>query len=340
MKTYTVYTTMDDLEIKSATISINLDNPNDIDTKNREQMALDHLREYEGTCFDGGYVVRILSVICGYRECLPRKMWGEATMSVHFEYEAITIHRNDESVIIHNCVVKRVTKEVHLICTSQSHIAASVLIDVPGIIIPGMVVPIRLTNAQFPQNITNKINVQGEVLKPIEYAMTLGVSQPNVGDIDIARVKIEEVDRLATSVAIQKRSQFFRSWLYPHKEIVKFNNLNEELEKKWVKTTYILIDDWCDPTNLEYKKTKGKKSGFDTISFLDFVEFLIDDAKRMWRDIEKLSTTYASEEMFNKHSSLFKYYETAKDAVSDDDDDDDDDIEHDEEYTIDESIVD
>lgn len=337
MNTYVIYTSMDDLEIRSAVVSINLDNPNDIDTKNRDQMALDHLREYEGTCFDGCYIVRIISVMCGYRECHARKMWGEASMSVRFEYEAVTLNRNDESVIIHNCVVKRVTKEVHLLCTSESHISASVLIDVPGIAIPGMVVPIRLTNAQFPQNITNKINVQGEVLKPIKYLMAFGVNAPTEEDIATAQLKIIEVEELASSVAVQKRSQFFRSWLYPHKEIIKHVYLLEALDKKWQKTTHVIIDDTCDPTNLEFKKTKSKQSGLDIIEFSEFIMLLIDDAKRMWRDIEKLSITYGSDDMFKRHASIFKYYEAAKDVDTDDDDEDGDELNH--ETVLDESLI-
>lgn len=329
---------MDDLEIRSATVSINLDNPNDIDTKNREQMALDHLREYEGTCFDGGYVVKILSVICGYREALPRKMWGEAKMSVHFEYSAITMAHGDESIIIHDCVVRRVSKEVHITCSSQSYISASVLIDVPGIVIPGMVIPIRLSNVEFPQNITNKINVRGEVLKPISYIMTFGVSAPTNEDIVSAQLKIEEIEELASSIAALGRAQYFRSWLYPHKEITKNTYLHEALEKKWAKTTYVTIDDWCDPTNMEYKKMKGKHTGFDIITFADFVTILFDDAKRMWRDIEKLSITYGSEDMFKRHAMVFKYYENAKDAESDDDDDDEKMPEPDLDPILDESL--
>ena len=330
---------MDDLEIRRATISINLDNPNDIDTKNREQMALDHLSEYVGTCFDGGYIVRIISVVCGYREVMPRKMWGEATMSVDFEYAAITMPHDDESVIIHNCIVKRVTKEIHLTCTSQSHIAASVLIDIPGVVIPGMTVPIRLTKAQFPQNITNKINVQGEVLKPIQYLMTFGVSAPTKEDLAATQLKIADVEELASKVASQSRAQFFRSWLYPHKEITKYTHLHEALEKKWAKTTHVTIDDWCDPTNLEFKKMKGKQAGFDTIPFSDFVTILIDEAIRMWRDIEKLSITYGPEEMFKRHSVLFKYYENAKDVESDNDDDDEVDLDPEIDPVLDESLI-
>jgi hypothetical protein len=331
---------MDNIEIRSATVSINLDNPNDIDTKNREQMALDHIRnEYEGRCFDQCYVVRIISVMCGYRECLPRKMRGEATMSVHFEYEALSLSNHDGTTIVHNMVVKRVTQEIYLTCTSQSHITASVLVDTPGIIIPGMIIPIRLYNARFPQNVSNTINIQGELLKPIQFLTEFNVHAPTKNDITTALAAIENIEELASDVATQSRAQYFRAWLYPHNEITKHSHLRDLLEKKWTKLTSIVIDDYCDPTNLEFKKIKIKRGGINTISFSTFVTMLIDEAARMWRDIEKLSITYGSEEMFKKHSAIFKYYEGNKDIESDSDDDDVKTGGYDSEHAADESLI-
>ena len=331
---------MDTIEIRSATVSINLIDPNDIDTKHPEQMALDRIRdEYVGRCFDQSYIVGIISVTCGYRECLPRKMRGEATMSVHFEYEALSMSNHDGSTIVHNIVVKRVTQDFYLTCTSQSHIVASVMVDKAGIIIPGMIIPIRLTSARFPQNRTDEINIQGELLKPIEHFTEFNVHAPTKDDIETSIKAIESVEELASDVATQRRAQYFRAWLYPHNEITKHTHLRDALEKKWTKITSIVIDDWCDPTNLEFKKIKTKRGEINTISFADFVTILVDEASRMWRDIEKLSITYGPEEMFKKHAAIFKYYEAAKDIKFDDDDNEQKIINEHREPMADESLV-
>lgn len=299
---------------KSACVGVSV-SAHDMITPNKEQMILDHLRNYEGTCFDGCFVREIKSVICGIRKFTSN---GEGMMPVIFEFMAEIIP-DDNSVIIHNCVVGKVmdTTQNHVVltCTSGSNISVSALINRSGIIIPGMIIPVRCFSSSYPQNAENKINVFGEVLLPQKFVIEMAVLAPAENEIDNAQKMINDIKDMATAISEKPRSQYFRSWLYPHKETEEHNeNINATLTKKWSKVTYIKIDDWCDQTNMEYKKIKGRRT-FDSVTFTEFIKIITGEAKKTWTDIDMLCTTYASEDVYKRHAMLFKYYEDAKDTA-------------------------
>jgi hypothetical protein len=297
-------------------VSINLDNHNEIDTGDRQQMALDRIKhDYLGVCYNGMYITDILKIQCGIRKHRRRSMFGESTMSVIVDYKAVTVISEGE--IVHNCVVKKITRDklpISLACTSGSYISITAEIEKKNIITEGMTIPIRIIYCEFTQDINNMINVYGDVIYPqifenIEYIVT----KPSESELKDAIVKIGEIEEMAARIIDMPRANYFRSWIYPHKMVAKNLSIIDFISGNVAPSNiYIEINDKCDPTNFEYIKTV-KHPGIRTVSFSDIITFMVKCASRAWYDIENLCITYESDNMFKKHEPVFKYYENAKD---------------------------
>ena len=306
--------------LRKASVWIDLSNPNDVETPNVIQMAMDHLDKYVGTCFDQSYVLRIDRIeTVGDREVDFRKMYGEASMNVIFWYEA-EMFEEDSGVILHDAIVTKITNDTIMTCTSGNHVTATVIVDSPGIVNVGMVIPVRIVNVTYPQDISNKISVEGELLKPFYFdPMVLAVTMGTEDEIKSVNAMLTDVNTLIDIVNQSSRAQFFKSWLYPHKDLPKEKvfTLSTFIKKEQKRTTYIQIDDTCDASNMEFKRIKKQKA-VNFISFLDFGTMLTSEATKFWNDVLHLSQTYESKDMFDKHASVWKYYEHAKDVESDD----------------------
>lgn len=307
--------------LRRASVWIDLSNPNDVETPDVNQMAMDQLNKYVGTCFDHSYVIKIDRIeMVGDREVDFRKMYGEASMNVIFWYEA-EIFEEDSGVILHEAIVTKITNDTIMTCTSGDHITATVIVDIPGVVNVGMTIPVRVVNVTYPQDISNKISIEGELLKPFYYdPVILSVSVPTEDEIKQVQVMLKEVNALIDIVNQSDRAQFFKSWLYPHKNLPKDKplTLSVFIKKEQTRPTFVQIDDTCDTSNMEFKRIKKQKA-VNAISFLDFGTMLTTDATRFWNDVLHLSQTYESKDMFMKHSTIWKYYEGAKDVSRSDD---------------------
>jgi hypothetical protein len=232
--------------LRKSSVWLDLVNPNDVETPNKKQMAMDHLQKYVGTCFDQSYVLRIDRIeTTGDIEVDFRKMYGEASMNVIFWYEA-EMFEEDADVILHNAIITKITNDTIMTCTAGDHITATVIVDSPGIVNVGMVIPVRIINVTYPQDISNKISVEGELLKPSYFVPTL-FSVPVATEEELQQVRemLKTVDALVDVVSQSNRAQFFKSWLYPHKDVRsdKLLNLSNFVKKEQKRTIYIQIDD-------------------------------------------------------------------------------------------------
>jgi hypothetical protein len=240
-------------------------------------------------------------------------MYGEATMNVMFDYVAYEIK---EGSILHNCkVLTQAINEVPFSHTCSSGSFITVTADVYSKVVTiGMVVPVKVICVSYPQNTNNMISVYGEVLRPqlfenIEYF----IGKPSNEELKDAAMKISSVQENALRVLSLPRSGYFRSFIYPHKILVKNLSILDIISGETLPSNFgIRINDKCDATNFEYVKIQ-KRPCLVRVSFSEIVDFMIKCANELWFDIENLSKTYESDDMFKKHEPIFAYYENSKD---------------------------
>lgn len=306
------------IQTRETSVIFNLDNHHAIETPNVTQMAFDLVkRRYEGTCYDRGYILSIIrdSIVCGERTFRPRCMYGEATMVVKFSYTAYVI--NEES-ILHNCKVIKIIRDVlpiSITCSPRPFISVTAEI-LSKVVTEGMIIPVKVIYVGYPQELNNTINVYGDVLHPrsqlfdtIEYS----ISKPTEAELKEASILIQNAQKNGLRVSSMPRANFFRSFIYPHKTTVNNLSMLDIISTGVVPANFcIQINDTCDATNYEYVKIP-KKPHHVNVPFLAIINFLVKSADTLWSDIENLSSTYESDDMFTKHKPLFDYYEKCKD---------------------------
>ncbi len=287
------------------------------------QMLLDELRAtYQGTCMDKAFVLRVTRIVnIAPRVWMPRKMYGEMTTAVVFEYEAELLVPSGEVscglTILHGGRIIEITEAGDMAlatCVVNDHTTATVAIELQGVVTLDMIVPIRVLKIEYPQNIMNNINVSGELLRPAYYGdRNLFVDVPAAGELDEARMALAAFDELVAAISELERSQYFKAWLYPYKQLPakKPQNLPTMIARKSVKAMYVRIDDTCDPTSLEFIVINRIRP-IDRVTFMGFVNLLLDDAKKVWDDIAQFSRVYGPQDVFDAHKTVWSYYESAK----------------------------
>lgn len=307
---------------KCASVRVDLVNANDLMTPNKDQMAMDHVYKYVGTCFDGSYVTKINKVITGDRAANFRKLDGSGTMTVMFWYDA-EVYR--EGTIIHNAVVSDIMEEsdsgeISASCVSGDHIAILAIVETPGIIDVGMTIPVRAENISYPQSVHKEINISGFLIQPYYFTpVQYCVLAPEDGDVEKARKLVSEMDSEMETILDMPRAQFFSQWLYPYKDTgdkkrKMVMNLRDVLKNDVKHELYVKIMDMCKVGSYEFVKARNNKN-LTKITFNEFVTEIVDSSKEFWCDVSSLSETYGDADMFAKHESIWKYYSDAKESL-------------------------
>ena len=200
-------------------------------------------------------------------------------------------------------------------CAFDSHITGTILVDLHGIVSLGMIIPVRVSDAEYPQNTINNVNVMGELIRPTHFAsryilVSAGTDADMIsGQRQLAKLNVE----IARITSEYRRAQYFKAWIYPYKVVPsrKTLTLASLLVKRQIKTMYVRIDDACDIANLEFMQV-SKIPLVDTMPFSAFVSSLIDEARKIWNDIATFSKTYADDAIFAEHKTIWAYYENSK----------------------------
>lgn len=288
----------------------------------KELLFEELVKTYSNTCMDSCYVLQITRIIGepSPRVWNPRKMNGEMTTSVMFEYKAEIITGQSEvktQSILHAGRVIEINDiggDVLAMCTFGNHTTGTILVNLRGIVNIGMLIPVRVSNADYPQRSENNVNVAGELLQPTHFNPRYMVVAPGTeAEMANARSRLSKLDAYIAQVTAHKRAQYFKAWLYPYKTVAdrKSMTLASLLSKRQTKSIYVRLDDACDIANLEFLVVP-KVPLADKMTFMEFVTTLIEDAQRMWGDIETFSTTYADEDVFAEHKTVWNYYENGK----------------------------
>lgn len=297
--------------------------PVEAETPYFKELLLDKLKSmYEGTCMDRSYVLRITRILGnpGLRVWNPRKMNGEMGTNVMFEYEAEILIPQSEvktQAVLHGGRVIEITETaagVLASCTFGNHTTGTIIIDLHGIVTPGMIIPVRISDAEYPQTTMNNITVVGELLKPTHFnTRTFLVSPGSAADMISCQNMLDELNGEIAKIISMGRAQYFKAWLYPYATVPerKTSTISSLLTKRDTKAMYVMIDDACDIANLEFVQIE-KRPITDSMPFAMFVSTMIDEARAIWNDIKKFATTYADDSTFGEHKTIWKYYESLK----------------------------
>lgn len=298
--------------------------PAECETPHLESLLLEKLRNaYENTCLDGSYVLRITRLLAppAPRIWNPRKMDGEMQTSVMFEYDAeILVSQSEVKMqsVLHGGNVVEITEHsggVLASCAFGQHITGTILVDLHGIISVGMTIPVRVSDSEYPQNTFNNVNIMGELLRPTHHtARYILVSAGTDADMMSGQRQIAKLNgEIARTTSEHKRAQFFKSWMYPYKVVPnrKTLTLASLLVKRQAKAMYVRIDDACDIANLEFIQV-SKMPLVDTMPFSAFVSSMVEEARKIWKDIATFSETYADDAVFAEHKTIWAYYENSK----------------------------
>jgi hypothetical protein len=310
------------VELRQKSLRFDL-GPAECETPHLKQKLLEELKKmYENTCMDGSYVLKIIRILGepAPRVWNPRKMNGEMQTAVIFEYLAEILVSQSEvktQAVLHGGNVIEITEHasgVLATCTFGDHTTGTILVDLHGIVNVGMTIPVRVSSAEYPQSTVNNVTVLGELLRPTHFnPRYILVAPGSDADMTIARKQLTKLDAEIARIAQYKRAQYFKAWLYPYKNVParKTLTLSSLLSKRQAKSMYVRLDDACDIANLEFMQVT-KMPLVDTMSFLSFVTSIIDESRRIWKDIETFSETYDSETVFAEHKTIWSYYENAK----------------------------
>ena len=287
--------------------------------------------QYVGTCLDRGYVRKIVRIVGepAPRVWSTRHMYGEMWTSVIFEYEAEVWddapgEPSSGQTILHGGEVVEITEAketVLLTCTIGDHVTASVLVDRPGVVTTGMIVPIRVLESEYPQNIMNTVSITGMLLSPGYYdARYLAVAEPTPAELTAVRDRLAELNTMVALIVKMARAQYFKAWLFPYRLPPRTSaSLPALLSKTRGRPMCVMVDDACDPSGMEFVIT-GRNRLAEPVSFTMFGEMLISDARRRWDDIAKFSATYKDAAVFDAHKTVWAYYEGGKKESSEEHD--------------------
>ena len=311
------------VELRQKSLHFDL-SPAECETPHLESLLLEKLRNaYENTCLDGSYVLRITRLLAppAPRIWNPRKMNGEMQTSVLFEYQAeILVSKSEVKMqsVLHGGNVVEITEHsggVLASCAFGQHITGTILVDLHGIISVGMTIPVRVSDAEYPQNTLNNVNILGELLRPTHHtARYILVSAGTDADMTSGQRQIAKLNsEIADIISENKRAQYFKAWIFPYKVVPsrKTLTLASLLVKRHAKAMYVRIDDACDIANLEFMQV-GKMPLVDTMLFPAFVSSMVEEARKIWKDIATFSKTYADDTVFAEHKTIWAYYEGSK----------------------------
>lgn len=310
------------VELRQKSLRFDL-SPAECETPHLHALLLEKLKKmYEHTCMDSSYVQQIVRILGepAPRVWNPRKMNGEMQTSVIFEYRAEILVSQSEvktQAILHGGNVIEITEHsggVLATCTFGNHITGTILVDLHGIVNIGMTIPVRVSDAEYPQSTVNNVTVLGELLKPTHFnPRYILVAAGSDADIISARKLLTKLDEEIARISGHKRAQYFKAWMYPYKIVParKSITLSSLLSKRQTKAMYVRLDDACDIANLEFLHVT-KMPLVDSMTFVTFAISIIDEARRIWKDIEMFSETYADEDIFNEHKTIWSYYESTK----------------------------
>jgi hypothetical protein len=311
------------VELRQKSLHFDL-SPAECETPHLKAMLLEKLKQsYEHTCMDGSYVLQITRILGepAPRVFNPRKMNGEMQTSVLFEYKAeILVSQSEVKMqsVLHGGNVIEITEHaggVLASCAFGQHMTGTILVDLHGIVSLGMIIPVRVSDAEYTQSTLNNVSIMGELLRPTHHASRyILVSAGSDADMIAGQRQLAKLNgEIARITSEHKRAQFFKSWLFPYKTVPnrKTLTLASLLVKRQTKAMYVRIDDACDIANLEFMQV-SKIPLVDTMPFAAFVTSMIEEARHMWKDIATFSETYADDAVFAEHKTMWAYYENAK----------------------------
>jgi hypothetical protein len=310
------------VELRQKSLHFDL-SPAECETPHLKAMLLEKLKQmYEHTCMDSSYVLKITRILGepAPRVWNPRKMNGEMQTSVMFEYQAeILVSQSEVKTqrILHGGNVIEINEQsggVLAMCAFGNHITGTILIDLHGIVNIGMTIPVRVADAEYPQSTMNNVNIMGSLLKPTHFnSRYILVTASKDAEMIAAQEQLARLNSEIARISKYSRAQYFKAWLYPYKvaPVRKTIVLSTLLNKRQVKAMYVRLDDACDIANLEFMHVT-KMPIVDTMTFAAFATALMDEALRIWKDIEVFSRTYDDESVFTEHKTIWNYYEAAK----------------------------
>jgi hypothetical protein len=297
-------------------------NTNDILSTNKEMMIRDNLQKFVHTNYQGYFILGINKVLeIGDRVIRIRGLDFSANVRCVVEFKARKLPPDDESYMAHNFVVKGFNKfmdgnakEFYSVSASNAdeHMYATISIAEPGVINLDMIIPIQVISTQYPQHNINSISIKGILIEPIFFnPINLFVADKN-DDAKYGEMYDDYVDYVS-GVKKLPRSEYFANLLYPYKKQKK-NSSNISLHKALdnFSSCSIVMTDQHRISELEFTILPKKDNAPIEISFTTFMTQILSLGRRYWENVEQLSITYDSDEIFNNHKTLWKYFESKK----------------------------
>jgi hypothetical protein len=293
-------------------IRFNLANTNDIYADKR-QLGMDLAkRDYLNTCFRGMKIKKILAAHSFETHMLldEDQTWvTEGTIVC----EGIILK---PGTIVHNVRCLDVTNYTFTGQDEAGDISIHTNISRSGMFTVGMILPVRIDNAMYPQNIQNQISAEGHVLSPLEFSHNSIVSPSKSDDEKFLAPLIDEYKETKAAAQEYRRCVFFKMWLFPHKDRKKTTNIFMAMGTKSKKC--YAVSSYCDPAECEMIHRRMDRAA-PKMEFRDFAVRQLNMGIARWLDIIELCRTYESDVVYDKHRSMWDYYDSLKDAPPEDD---------------------
>lgn len=308
-----------------ASVYINITGP-EADSPNPDQVRYDHLKKYEGTCYNNSYVSKILETENkGYIKYIPGTD-GMYISEVIMTYEAITVPVGH---IIHNARVVMVNVfpdgTIEALCSINDYTSAFCNIDSEGVVDIDMIIPVIADVVTYSQ-CANTIAVRGSLIHPRYDQNAVGiyyVPKPDKETIEKAKKALESFESYVKSIASKKRAGIFKNWFYPYKiskKIISKKNKNrgcayDLFTGKEIDKMYVSITDKYPIADLQFEIRKSKSKLAVEVPLDQFIEFICEKARTVWNDIKQLCETYEDDDVYSSHRSIWSYYSKLKKSV-------------------------
>lgn len=288
-------------------------------SSNKELMIRDNLSKYINTNYAGYFILAIENVL-EIGDTVAMQGTSPITYNIEciIEFKTRKLVQDDQFSMVHGFTVKSVLKiassssnECYSISATNEDefMSATVNVMESGIVDIGMTIPIRVLSSQYPQNNINSISINGVLIEPLFHdAMECKVLAKD--DNEKCGVLYDEFIDYVNSVKKLPRTQFFVDLLYPYKKqkkgkyIVLYDALAD------FKECTVAICDHHKSSDLEFSILK--KESLIEISFTTFVKEILAMGRKYWKNVERLAEIYESDDMFNSHKTLWKYFESKK----------------------------
>jgi hypothetical protein len=289
-------------------------------TPNKHQLAMDCAQEYVGTCFNRMFIHRVLKAEAVRRRVLnDTNMTTVLTANVVFEGEKVL-----NQTVLHGVEVVTIA-DMTITGKCGNHITVNADMLRSGFITVGMIVPVFIKEEpMYKQQKDSIIQCSAFLLSPVEFDPVVVRIAPAQGD-DIAQATsaLEEIAKIEADARRYKRCEFFKSWLYPHKDLPnkRGTTFKEMVKRNSKRNTYWTLTSQCDQSILELVPSGSAKIA-DRRTFAEFAQLMTDIGREFWTNVLELCRTYNDDDVYNKHSALWKYYESIKDSDDFEDSDD------------------